>query len=162
MAKNSQEHNDVIEKSRRNRFTACQVSQRNNDDYILSAVGPFWSVWSLCGRNESRGRGEQMERGMWFGVGKDLSLRRVCQSSLWQQDLQLLLAACTCRHVRSSWPYIESSPIEAAIILISSGFFGKLTVTWMLKLWARKCFKGRRENKTCEVAVIFLEISWAV
>lgn len=42
------------------------------------------------------------------------------------------------------------------------GVFGKLTVTWMLKLWARKCFKGRRENKTCEVAVIFLEISWAV
>lgn len=39
-----------------------------------------------------------LERWGGGGGGGDLS----CQSRLWQQDLQLLLAVCTCKHVRSS------------------------------------------------------------
>lgn len=126
---------------------------------LLKRLICVWKKW-ITGQRWTDGEWERFE-------GKRLEWREIwdltvgCQSRLWQQNFQLLLW----RTPAARSPVLTIHRIQharAAMTLISSWDFGKLTVTWMLTLWARKCFKGKRENKTCEVTVIFSEISWAV
>lgn len=116
-----------------------------------------WKKW-ITGQRRTNGEWERFEvkelewREIWDRAASRAFGSGISRRCLWRTPAArpLVLTIHRIEHDR------------AAMILISSWVFGKLTVTWMLKLWARKCFKGEREKKTCEVTVIFLEISWAV
>ena len=107
------------------------------------------SEWEWIGL-EKNSRGERFGIGDWAAIQSSGS--RIYSSCLWQTPAARP-PALTVQRIQYD---------RAAMILISSWVFGQLTVTWMLKLWAKNFFKSKRENKTCEVSVIFLEISWAV